>query len=233
MDPKAQQLQESWPTEHDAYELLGKIGYGAFATVWRAHSKIKTTTKKNDDGIDSESTAMTKTGPLCAIKIINLEHIDTNFVDIRLEVQTMRLSSHPNVLNCHTSFVYEATLWLVTEFMSKGSSLRCLQAAAKVQKLKDAQGEIESNYNQNIVLCEEEESGERGMFEHHITYILHQTLLGLKYIHENLGQIHRDVKAGNILLGGDGSVVVADFGVSGWLINSGMQRENTKTFVGT
>lgn len=80
MDPKAQQLQESWPTEHDAYELLGKIGYGAFATVWRAHSKIKTTKKKNDDCIDSESTAMTKTGPLCAIKIINLEHIDTNFV---------------------------------------------------------------------------------------------------------------------------------------------------------
>jgi len=72
-----------------------------------------------------------------------------------------------------------------------------------------------------------------GFNESVVTYILHQTLVGLKYFHESNGQIHRDVKAGNILLSSRGGVLIADFGVSGWLVNSGDRRQNTKTFVGT
>ena len=99
----------------------------------------------------------------------------------------MRLSSHPNVLNCYTSFVMGTTLWLVTQFMSKGSSLACIQAFAKISKRNESERRITGG----------------GMVENIITYILHQTLLGLKYIHDN-GQIHRDIKAGNILLHGSG-----------------------------
>jgi serine/threonine-protein kinase OSR1/STK39 len=68
--------------------------------------------------------------------------------------------------------------------------------------------------------------------EPHILYIIHETLLGLQYIHDN-GQIHRDIKAGNILLDGNGDVKIADFGVSGWLVNAGSQQQKAKTFVGT
>jgi serine/threonine protein kinase len=70
------------------------------------------------------------------------------------------------------------------------------------------------------------------VFELHITYILYETLLGLGYIHNN-GQIHRDVKAGNILLDLSVDVRIANFGMSLWLISGGNPRDHTTIFVGT
>lgn len=186
-----------WPTDPALYELIGKIGQGAFASVWRANAQ--------DPAGDEQKKRE------CAIKVLNLDHVDSNLNEIRLEVQAMRLSSHPNILQCHAAFVKATDLWLVTQLMRKGSSLHCLDGARRKYR----------------------ELGRPAQkMEDHILYILHETLLGLQYIHDN-GQIHRDIKAGNILIDSDGRVRIADFGVSGWLVNAGTHQEKAKTFVGT
>ena len=202
-----------WPTEASQYRLISKIGRGAFATVWKActlttsegtgpAATVQTSDNDNDNHNDQGKDRLSNS---CAIKMLNLDNIDTDLSEIRQEVEFMRLSSHANLLVCHAAFVHDTQLWVVTPLMDKGSSLRCLQQARRKKQ-------------------------ESLKLEPHIIYILHQTLLGLSYIHEN-SRIHRDIKGGNLLLNSAGQVRVADFGVSGSL--SLPNQSKAQTFVGT
>ncbi|XP_068652168.1 serine/threonine-protein kinase BLUS1 [Aristolochia californica] len=119
-----------------------------------------------------------------AVKSIDLERARVNFNDLRFEAKSMALLSHPNVLTAHCSFTVGTRLWVIMPFMSAGSLHSIISSAFP-----------------------------SGLPEPAIAVVLRHTLQALHYLHSQ-GQLHRDIKAGNILLHSDGSVKLADFGVS-------------------
>lgn len=120
-----------------------------------------------------------------AIKAIDLEKTRrTDFDNVRREAKTMMLLCHPNILKAHCSFTVESCLWVVMPFMSGGS----------------LQSIIASSYPD-------------GLSEPCIATVLKEILTALSYLHGQ-GHLHRDIKAGNILIDSNGSVKLADFGVS-------------------
>jgi len=173
-----------YPASADAYILLSEIGRGAFATVYRAKLKIQ----------DEE----------VAVKILDLEELNTNWDEIRKEIQIMRSMYHPNVVPVYTAFVEEEELWIVMPLLAAGSCANIMKQLYP-HGIKD---------------------------EGVIAYILFEVLKGLQYFHKN-DKIHRDVKAGNILLSRQGEVQLADFGVAGTLMENGDRKKNRSTFVGT
>ena len=129
---------------------------------------------------------------------MKLENITTSLEEIQAEVKTMKLARHDNVLRLFCCFVVKSDLWLVMPLMDKGSCYYLLKVLRKMNRVKDGQGLVEEI----------------------IGTILLETLKGLEYLHSH-SQIHRDIKAGNILLASNGTVAIADFGVAGWMSEVG------------
>ncbi|KAJ8538617.1 hypothetical protein K7X08_029913 [Anisodus acutangulus] len=115
----------------------------------------------------------------------------------------MSLIDHPNLIKAFCSFVVDHYLWVVMPFMAEGSCLHLMKIAYP-----------------------------DGFEEAVIGSILKETLKALEYLHQH-GHIHRDVKAGNILLDTNGVVKLADFGVSACMFDSGDRQLSRNTFTGT
>ncbi|CAA2954350.1 serine threonine- kinase BLUS1 [Olea europaea subsp. europaea] len=168
-DPR--KVNSPFPLDSNCYNILGEIGKGVSAIVYKA-------------------ICLPINSAVVAIKAIDLEKLRADFDNVRREAKTMTLLSHPNILRAHCSFTVDSRLWVVMPFMSGGS----------------LQSIISSSYPD-------------GLSESCIATVLKEILCALSYLHGQ-GHIHRDIKAGNILIDSNGSVKLADFGVSASIYES-------------
>ncbi|KAI0004123.1 kinase-like domain-containing protein [Russula compacta] len=121
----------------------------------------------------------------CALKVSDLDRLPRGSLHLlRRETQLMSLSKHPNVLRVRGSWLDGHKLHIALRLMNAGS-------AADVMRY----------------------GWPGGMEEEVVRCILKQALEGLNYLHVN-GFIHRDIKAANLLVDDDGTVLLGDLGVA-------------------
>ncbi|KAH9178921.1 kinase-like protein [Lactarius sanguifluus] len=121
----------------------------------------------------------------CALKVLDLDKLPQGSLRLlQRETQLMSLSKHPNVLRVRGSWLDGHKLYIALRLMNAGSAADVMQYAWP-----------------------------GGMEEEVVRCILKQALEGLNYLHIN-GFIHRDVKAANLLIDDDGTVLLGDLGVA-------------------
>ena len=143
-------------------------------------------------------------GQEIAVKVINLETCPIEIETLRSEVAFWSTCNHPNVVKYYGSFIDKATLYILMEYMNGGSCYEIMRFAYK-------KGFTSEKY---------------------IATILYEVLKSLAYFHENR-QMHRDVKAGNILMNDKGEVKIADFGIAANLVEQGQRKRARFTVIGT
>mmetsp|Transcript_53326 Transcript_53326/g.137917 ORF Transcript_53326/g.137917 Transcript_53326/m.137917 type:complete len:720 (-) Transcript_53326:196-2355(-) len=146
----------------DFWSFQALIGKGSYGKVYRASSRAD--------------------GQLVAFKVLPLEE-DTIADEIVQELGSLRRCDHRNVVRYHSSYIFDAQLWIAMEYCTvstQGVMRQSLQPLAEVE----------------------------------IAAVCAEALRGLDYLHSVCKLIHRDVKAGNILLTEAGAVKLADFGVA-------------------
>lgn len=148
---------------------------------------------------------------LYAIKIISKDFLkkrkngkttETYFEDIKREIAIMKKLLHPNILR-----LYEVLddpkvnkMYLVLEYMKKGDLINVL-------KKRDGNGN---------------DSDFQTLSDFEVWQIFRQLVTGIRYLHfQNI--VHGDIKPQNLLLGDDGIVKIADFGISQMLSGSDEQ----------
>eukprot|EP01091_Cochliopodium_minus_P017224 TRINITY_DN6687_c0_g1_i1.p1 TRINITY_DN6687_c0_g1~~TRINITY_DN6687_c0_g1_i1.p1 ORF type:complete len:1044 (-),score=244.24 TRINITY_DN6687_c0_g1_i1:15-3146(-) len=145
--------------------------------------------EKIGEGVSGVVSKCIFNGQVCAVKKFNEENIAFDEEEFNSELAIMSILRHPNVCNSVGGCTKKGSLFIISLWYKRGSLADCLGLTSWAKNLKI---NLDLSTSINILLDSAE---------------------GMRYLH-SLNIIHRDLKAGNLLITDDMHVCVTDFGVS-------------------
>lgn len=159
------------------------------------------------------------------------------------ELKINQATQSPHIVLCHQSFYHNGVIYLVLEYMDRGSLADIIKQVKTILEpylavlckqvcIHLAYGfYIDFIFRIFLKFCHlcwklRLQSGTSNINN----VLINQVLEGLLYLHHERHVIHRDIKPSNLLVNHKGEVKITDFGVSAVLASSIGQRD---TFVGT
>jgi len=135
------------------------------------------------------------TGKEVALKVLRLDAM-TDIKELKAEISLLSKIKSSYIVQYYGSYIKNRNLWISMEYCDAGSALDV------ITQLKKPFTELQ------------------------IASLMHQTLFGLYYLHTmSPPTVHRDIKAGNILLNSKGEVKLADFGIATQLTDTLKKRQ--------
>ncbi|ORY29657.1 kinase-like domain-containing protein [Naematelia encephala] len=184
-------------SDYADYEIGAPVGFGSYSTVYSATFRVAS----------SDMAART-----CAIKISS-SHPDVE--QLLKEARLLGLSRQQNLLRILATFTLppdHKRVAIVTPLIPGGSLAGILEWRRRLSgtpKLGHFGG-LRKFGRKHEVDAEEN----KGLTEEEVKAIVRQVVEGLEYLHAE-GFLHRDLKAANLLVDADGSILLADFGAGG------------------
>ena len=142
-------------------------------------------------------------GATICIKQIDLEKTPYDVQAIHRHTAFWSKSGNPHIVKYFGSFAAGSAVWILTEYMG-GGSLSELIKFGYVNGIRD---------------------------EPLIATVLHSVLKALEFLHDH-HEIHRDVRASNILVNENGECKLADFGLATSLVRGGVRLAGTMSVYG-
>ncbi|CAM9785765.1 unnamed protein product, partial [Choristocarpus tenellus] len=125
-------------------------------------------------------------GQMVAVKMIPVEACSSAVSDLKKEIDMMSLLRSPYVVALHRCYLRTTEAWIVMDYCGGGS----------VDDIMVIRSSSQNPLSEVEVKC-----------------CAAWMVMGLQHLHEQ-HMMHRDLKAGNVLLTTDGKAKLADFGVS-------------------